>query len=220
MTERHGKYIVIEGHDGTGKSSQVQRIQKALLKHGIESVELSEPAKDPADGGPDEVQIADAIRSVIKNGSLQRDAITNLFLFSASRHELWHQKAIPALKMGKWVVAARNYYSTLAYQGYGEGLDLQLIKDMTAVATDERYMSPDIAIVLDLDDEQTRLERIKSRGPLDNPDTFESKGDDFQRRVKDAYLEIAHTHGIPVLSASKSIPEVTNDIWSTIEPQL
>ena len=72
-------------------------------------------------------------------------------------------------------MASRNYYSTLAYQGYGEGIDKDLIVNLTRAATDEQYMTPDLAMVLSLDDEQERLSRINSRGELENPDTFEVK---------------------------------------------
>src|SRR5680860_1336148 len=103
-----GKYVVIEGHDGTGKSTQVSLIRQRLLQHDVESIEFHEPAGSP---------IADAIRNVIKDGNLERDATTNLFLFSAARHEIWKTQALPALELGKWVIASRNYYSSLAYQG-------------------------------------------------------------------------------------------------------
>ena len=218
MTEQYGKYVVIEGHDGTGKTTQIDRIRKKLSENSISSIELHEPANEKS--ANEQVIIAQEIRRIIKNGSLHRDAMTNLFLFSAARHELWQQSALPALQRGEWVVAARNYYSTLAYQGYGEGLDLDVIHSMTRTATDQRYMNPDIAIILDLDDETVRNERISSRGTLENPDTFESKGNDFQLSVKDAYLDIAKNYDIPVLSASKSKSEVTDNIWKIIEQKL
>lgn len=206
-----GKYIVIEGHDGTGKSTQVTAIRAKLKDLGIDSVEFHEP-----DGTP----VADEIRNLIKNGALERDGMTNLLLFSASRHDIWTKKALPALTEGKWVVASRNYFSTLAYQGYGEGASLNDILNITLVATDEHYMKPDIAVILNLDDEAERKKRIGARGELANPDTFESKGDDFQSRVKDAYVAIANERAIPIVSASQPIDDVTNDIWDVIQPSL
>lgn len=206
-----GKYIVIEGHDGTGKSTQVAAVRSKLQNLGIESVEFHEP-----DGTP----IADEIRNLIKNGTLQRDSMTNLLLFSASRHDIWTKKAQPALAEGKWVVASRNYFSTLAYQGYGEGANLADILTITLIATDEHYMKPDIAVILDLHDEAERKKRINKRGELTNPDTFESKGDDFQIRVKNAYISIATERNIPIVSASQPIEDVTNDIWAIIKPFL
>lgn len=206
---KHGKYVVIEGHDGTGKSTQVSLIRQRLLKHNIDSVEFHEPAGNP---------MADAIRNVIKNGSLNRDAMTNLLLFSAARHEIWQKLAINELKKGKWVVASRNYYSTLAYQGYGEGLDLKIIENITLQSTDNRYMNPDIAIILDMDDEKERIKRISTRGELENPDTFESKDNYFQKKVKNAYMKIAKTRNIPIISANQTIDEMTDEIWKHIKP--
>lgn len=204
-----GKYVVIEGHDGTGKSTQVGIIRKKLQDIGIESIEFHEPEGSP---------IADAIRTVIKNGELPRDGMTNLLLFSAARHDIWTKQALPALQEGKWVIASRNYYSTLAYQGYGEGLDVQVISDTTRIATDDQYMNPDIAVILDLDDEEERKKRISARGDLSSPDTFESMGDDFQAKVKNGYLEIAQVRNIPIISAAQDINRVATEIWQLVKP--
>lgn len=206
-----GKYIVIEGHDGTGKSTQVESIRQRLKERGIASIEFHEPQGTP---------MADAIRTIIKNGVLARDEMTNLLLFSAARHEIWHEFALPALQQGTWVVASRNYYSTLAYQGYGEGLDRTLITDITRMATDERYLQPDIAVILNLNDEQERKNRIHNRGELTGQDTFESKGSDFQTKVHQGYLEIASAHNLPIIAADQPIAQVTDAIWQLIEPQL
>lgn len=204
-----GKYVVIEGHDGTGKSTQVKLVRERLKQQGIDSIEFHEPEGSP---------IADEIRTVIKNSTLPRDGTTNLLLFSAARHDIWFRQALPALQEGKWVVASRNYYSTLAYQGYGEGLDTEIISATTRIATDDQYLKPDIAIILDLDDEKERLARIANRGELEHPDTFESKGDEFQSNVKHGYLTIAKTHTLPIISASQSIDAVQKEIWRLIEP--
>ena len=80
------------------------------------------------------------------------------------------------------------------------------------------YLKPDIAVILNLDDETERKKRIGERGELENPDTFESKGDDFQSRVKDAYVAIASERDLPIVSASQPIDAVTQDIWSIIKP--
>ncbi len=203
-----GRYIVIEGHDGTGKSTQVSEIRKKLLDRGIDSIEFHEPAGS---------SIADAIRTIIKNGDLERDALTNMLLFNAARHDIWTNKAIPALKNGKWVITARNFYSTLAYQGYGEGLDLDLIETVTHLSTDERYMNPDFATILDLDDETERARRIGERGKLNNPDTFESKNNTFQSIVRMGYMKIAQNRKIPIISANHTVDKVTDKLWLYIK---
>lgn len=204
-----GKYIVIEGHDGTGKSTQAELIRERLQKEGIDSIEFHEPAGVP---------IADAIRTVIKNGSLERDGETNLLLFTAARHEIW-KRAEKELTLGKWIVSARNYYSSLAYQGYGEGLSLDLITDTMRTFTSDHYLNPDIAIILNIDD-QVRKGRISERGELENPDTFESRDSDFQSKVNNGYIQIASTYSLPIIDAGQSIDQVTDEIWQYITPLL
>lgn len=201
MTQR-GKYIVIEGNDGTGKSTQVELLRAHLNNTGIESIEIHEP-----DGTP----VASAIRDIIKNGSLSRSPETNLLLFTASRNELWHH-AKEQLEKGKWVIAARNYFSTLAYQGYGEGINRELITSLTRQFTDEAYMSPDLAVILSLEDEKERERRIGQRGSLQNPDTFESKDTSFQQRVNSGYLAVAKEYGLPVISALQSPEAISAEI--------
>ncbi|MCA9335077.1 dTMP kinase [Candidatus Saccharibacteria bacterium] len=219
MSEQTGRYIVIEGHDGTGKSTQVDILRERLATYSIDSVEFSEPALDPKDGNED-ILIADALRTIIKNGTLERNPLTDLFLFSAARHEKWHRKAIPALALGKWVIASRNYYSTEAYQGYGKGLDLNLIHAQTLLATDERYMQPDIAVILNLENETERQRRIDSRGELETPDAFESLGNDFQSRVQQAYPHIAERYAVPIISAVGTPATVSKKIWAVIKPHI
>lgn len=206
-----GKYIVIEGTDGTGKSTQVGLLRETLSEQGIESVEFHEPEGVP---------IANEIRTIIKNGELQRDGMTNLLLFTAARHEIWQQKALPALKLGIWVVAARNYYSTIAYQGHGEGLDIGLITETTERFTDSLYMKPDLSLILTLNNETERLNRISQRGELEKPDTFESRNNDFQQAVMDGYEAIAHTFNLKTIDATNSIDEVEQAIFTEIQSLL
>jgi dTMP kinase len=207
--DKQGRYIVIEGHDGTGKSTQVELIRDWLkTEHEIDSIEFHEPAGSP---------IADEIRTILKNGSLERDGTTNMLLFTAARHDIWETRAKTALKVGKWVVAARSYLSTLAYQGYGEGLDLNLIKQISEISLDQNYLNPDYEFILDLDNENERFDRINQRGELENKDTFESKSDDFQERVRQGYLQIAADRNIPVISANQTPEEISQQIRTMID---
>jgi dTMP kinase len=202
-----GKYVVIEGHDGTGKSTQVTLLRETLHKAGIESIEFHEPEGIP---------IANEIRTIIKNGTLPRDAKTNLLLFTAARHELWNH-AQHAIDRGLWVIASRNYYSTLAYQGYGEGLDIDVILQTTATFTDDLYMHPDLAVILSLDNEAERSQRITRRGQHAAPDTFESRDAVFQAAVQSGYLAIAHDYSLPVISASQPKEVIAAAIYKLLE---
>ena len=219
MKETNGRYIVIEGNDGTGKSTQVERLASYIQGNGDEAVVVEEPGSDdPAKSTP----VANYLRSVIKDGSLQRDPEINLALFSAARRELWQNKIAPALGRGATVLSARNYFSTLAYQGKGEGLSEKLIIDKTRLSTDERYMHPDEMVILTLDDEIERSRRILDRGVLETPDTFESKDANFQARVNTAYNTLAVEHGIRTVSCidgahKKSIDEIQAEIRGLLD---
>ncbi len=207
-----GKYIVIEGHDGTGKSTQVDMLRDYLNnEHHIDTEEIHEPAGVP---------IADELRAIIKNGELQRDATTNLLLFTAARREIYRQKIAPALDRGAWVLAARNWISTVAYQGYGEGLDPDKIEQITREFTDPLYLKPDKTVLLNLADESERFNRIDQRGDLEKPDTFESRDEAFQQAVKNGYIKVAQQHSFQVIDASQTISHVHEEIVKTIQPLL
>lgn len=197
-----GRYIVIEGNDGTGKSTQAELLAKWLHdEKGIDSFVTHEP---------DGLGISAEIRKLIKNGEFDRDGETNLLLFTASRHEIW-RRARRELEAGKWVISARNYLSTLAYQGYGEGIDRQKIIDATRQFTDETYMQPDLTVVLTLADAE-REKRIAERGELETKDTFESRTSNFQAKVNAGYEQIAADFGYPIIDASRSIDDIQAEI--------
>lgn len=199
-----GKYIVIEGNDGTGKSTQVAKLAEYFRACGQTVCVVEEPGSDdPEKSTP----IANELRNVIKNGDLARSSAVNVALFSAARRELWREKIQPALQRGEIVLSARNYISTLVYQGRGEGYDESEILRLTKLFTDERYLRPDIMIILSLSHDK-REGRIAMRGELKNPDTFESRGQDFQEKVDDGYLEIAKDYDIAVVLADGNVEEV------------
>ena len=214
-----GTYIVIEGHDGTGKTTQVALLKDYFTSKGREVVIIEEPGSDdPKKSTP----VANYLRSIIKNGTLERAPEINIALFSAARRELWQQKIAPALQRGAVVLASRNYLSTIAYQGYGEGADIAHIREVTALFTNEQYMKPDSTVILTLDDTRERTARIAKRGALKNPDTFESKDDNFQQRVNDAYRAIAHEQQLPVIECidkngrRKTIDEVQKELQTLL----
>lgn len=206
MPER-GKYVVIEGNDGTGKSTQVELLAEWLKEEkNIDSFIAHEPAGTP---------MADAIRTVIKDGSLPRDAFTDVLLFTAARHEIW-ARARQELALGRWVLSARNYLSTEAYQGHGDGVELDMIRDMTRQYVGEDYFNPDHTFILALTDEAERKQRITGRGELETPDTFEMRDQAFQDKVNAAYLQIANDHDITPIDAAQSIDIIQQHIRSNL----
>lgn len=190
-----GRYIVIEGNDGTGKSTQIRLLQTYFQKQGYSVVTIEEPGGGSAPTTP----AARYLRAVIKNRRLQRDPEINLALFSAARRELWQHSIAPALERDAVVLAARNYLSTLAYQGYGEGLDLDHIRETTALFTGARYMAPDHIVVLTMNDDAERKRRLAERSSSVRLDAFESRADDFQYRVNNGYAALARDMALPVV---------------------
>ena len=210
MAAERGKYIVIEGPDGTGKTTQADILQKYLEAKDIQVIHIKEPGGSP---------VSEAIRTVLLDSTLERTPMTNILLFTANRHELWQSVIQPALRSGTWVIATRNYWSTLAYQGYGEGMDASIISAVTSAFTSKAYMQPDFACILTLDNPTTGPQRVAQRGKLNTPDTFESKDSDFQQRVSEGYVAIAAAYDIPTICAQQSIAAVASEIATRIDAQ-
>ena len=197
MTQHQGNYVVIEGIDGTGKSTQVELLAKHYQSQGYVVTVVEEPSSDNL---AQTTPIAHYLRTIIKNGNLRRDPEINLALLSAARHELWEHIIQPALERGETVLASRNYFSTLAYQGYGEGLSQEHIRHITGLFTSQRYLTPDYLIILTLNDEKERMHRIQQRGtPTTAPDIFETQEKDFQQRVHTGYRMLAKDYQVPII---------------------
>ncbi len=190
-------YIVIEGQDGTGKSTQAKMLAEHFEKQGREVVILEEPDGD--------LPQAHDLHDMILTRGYNLEPMTNVLLFTAARVELWKKIAEPVLKRGGIVISARNYWSTLAYQGYGEGVSRSKIIKITKETLPEKYFTPDYGFILTVSD-AVRLARQKSRGKA--TETFEAKPDDFQQKVNAAYPRIAKDFNLHLIDASGTIPEI------------
>ncbi|MBQ6593612.1 dTMP kinase [Candidatus Saccharibacteria bacterium] len=192
-------YIVIEGQDGTGKSTQVRLLKEYYEKQNKEVAVMDEPDGD--------LEVAHDIHDllVVRGKQYNMEPMTNVLLFTAARSELWRKIAEPVLKRDGIVISARNYWSTLAYQGYGEGVSKSKIIKITHEALPDKYCKPDKSFILTVSD-KIRLERQGERGKA--IETFEAKPDDFQQRVNAAYPKIAKEFDVPVIDASGTIDEV------------
>lgn len=199
-------YIVIEGQDGTGKSTQAELLKKHFEEQGREVVMLEEPDGD--------LPQAHDLHDMILTRGYDLEPLTNVLLFTAARVELWRKIAEPVLKRGGIVISARNYWSTLAYQGYGEGVSRSKIIKITKDTLPEKYFTPDYGFILTVPDE-VRLARQKERGKA--KETFEVKPDDFQQRVNAAYPRIAKDFNLHLLDASGTIEEIFSTILDKIK---
>ena len=204
---KRGFYIVGEGNDGTGKSTQIKLLAKHIEKEfGLEVLVISEPGGTP---------IAEEIRHIIKNGSLERSAVTNLLLFTTCRYEVWFNEALPVLDRGGVVLSARNYLSSVVYQGLAEGLGSDYVRQVTAAFMDRRYMEPDLTVILSLEDD-TRRTRLNQRGAAKNPDTFEIRDDDFQEKINQGYAGLVESDGFAEVDASRTIEQVQRSLRKVV----
>lgn len=190
-------YIVIEGQDGTGKSTQAELLKEHYEAQGREVVVLEEPDGD--------LPQAHDLHDLILTRGYNLEPLTNVLLFTAARVELWRKIAEPVLKRGGIVISARNYWSTLAYQGYAEGISRSKIIRLTKESLPEKYYQPDYGFILTVSD-SVRLARQTSRGKA--TETFEAKPSAFQQKVNAAYPKIAHDFNLTLIDASGTIEEI------------
>ena len=198
-------YIVIEGQDGTGKSTQAELLKQHYEAQGKEVVMLEEPDGD--------LPQAHDLHDMILTRGYDLAPLTNVLLFTAARVELWQKIAAPVLRRGGIVISARNYWSTLAYQGYGEGVSRSKIIRLTKDTLPEKYFTPDYGFILTVSD-AVRLARQKDRGKA--AETFEQKPDTFQQKVNSAYPHIAKDFNLTLIDASGTIDEVFATILAKI----
>jgi dTMP kinase len=162
-------FIVFEGIDGAGKTTLSRELYKFLIRKGIKAVWT----REPYDGG---------IRNLLLSRELSPWEETFLFLTDRGLHV--RNFIMPHLQEGYTVIADRFYLSTLAYQGFGRGLDLELLKRLNGEVT--RGIKPDITFLIDLPVELA-LKRLQNRGG--NRDRFERE--DFLRKVREGFLKLA-----------------------------
>jgi dTMP kinase len=173
-----GPFVVLEGVEGAGKTTQARLLANWLGEQGFEVVSTREP------GG---TAVGEAVRAVLLDrAELDIPAETELLLMLAARTAFVRQVVRPALARGAAVVADRFSLSTLAYQGYGRGLDLAEVRRLDAFA--RGGLEPDVTVLLDLAPEEgVRRQRVAGKGR----DRMERAGEDFHARVSAGYRELA-----------------------------
>lgn len=197
-----GRYVVLEGGEGVGKTTQAELLAARLRATGVAVEVVREPGGDP---------FAEAGRELLL-GDLPRTGEAEVLLFNALRAQVLLTRVLPALERDTWVVSDRSRLSTLAYQGYGRGVNIDWTR---AVCADTVALCPaDLELVLQADETivQARRER---RGVTDQ---FERLDDAFHQRVVAGYLTEAAAAGIDVVDASGSPAEVAEAIWARVQP--
>jgi len=205
-----GKFITFEGGEGCGKSTQVRRLAATLEARGIKVLLTREP------GG---TYLAEEIRRLIKDQSSDPPCDrAELLLFLAARAQLVRTVIRPALEAGTWVVSDRFSDSTIAYQGYGRGLPLDVLGAANAFACEG--LRPDLTLLLDVAPETARARREgREQATHTSADRIESAGDAFHARLREGFFELAKAEPdrIVTIDANGTVEEVWEGIWKSMQ---
>jgi dTMP kinase len=187
------RFIVFEGLDGSGKTTQLNRFAGACRDQGLAIELVREPGGTPA---------GERIRDLLLHGP-EMDVMCEMLLYMAARAQLCRDVIRPALEAGRLVIADRFVQSTLAYQGAGGGVDEDDIREIARIATGG--VTPDLVVIFDVDDAtaQSRLGGQRDR--------MESKGDPFRARVRAGYL--AQADAAPERHAVIDAAGPEDDVW-------
>jgi len=205
---KRGLFITIEGGEGVGKSTNIEFIKSTLEAQGIECIVTREPGGTP---------LAEEIREVlIKNREEQVVSETELLLMFAARAQHLHQKILPALESGVWVISDRFTDATYAYQSGGRGVPVEKVALLESFVQGE--LRPDLTLLLDAPIE-VGMARAKSRGKLDR---FEEEQAAFFNKVRDNYLSRAkvETQRFKIIDATQSLESVQADIAEQLKKTL
>lgn len=197
------RFVVLEGGDATGKSTQVKRLATRLREAGHEVVTTFEPGATP---------LGARLRALVLDVDADVDPVAEALLMAADRAEHVSEIVRPALARGAWVVSDRYVPSSLAYQGVGRGLGVAEIEQLNALAT--AGLEPDLVVVLDLapDAARRRLGTVRDR--------LEAEDDAFARAVHEAYRHLASVRGWPIVDADDTPDAVAAAVWSIVRDGL
>jgi dTMP kinase len=197
---------VLEGPEGAGKSTQLQLLASRLAALGRQPVLTREP------GG---TQAGDAIRAVLLDPEQRIEPLAEFLLYSASRAQLVAEVIAPALEAGHDVISDRFTGASVAYQGYGRGLDLDLIASVNARVT--HGLTPDLTVLLDIDP-AAGLVRAAARS---GHDRLEAEGLAFHERVRSGFVAHAATRADwLVVDGAATMSAVAEIVWGAVEPLL
>lgn len=205
-----GIFITLEGGEGTGKSTQIKLLQQALADSGVSVITTREP------GGTDQ---AERIRNLlVQSDGGNFDPQTEALLLFAARREHLVKKIWPALEQGQWVISDRFADSTRAFQGYGMGLDMQVIENLyQSVAGD---FQPDLTFIFDIDPEvglKRSMKRLADSALTE--DRYERMGLPFHTRLRNGFLEIAkkHPQRCVVIDATQDVQTIHQQVMKVVE---
>ena len=208
------RFITFEGGDGTGKSTQIKVLERHLAACGRSFVSTREPGGTP---------LGKLIRqALLEVGKQPIGSPTELFLYLADRAQHVQDVILPALDSAKLVLCDRYTDSTLAYQGYGRGIDLEVLRELNRIA--DRGVKPDLTLLFDCPVElglSRTAKRLAEEGE-GREDRFEREKVEFHERVRAGFLALARAEPerFRIIDASRSVVEVTQEIKSIVDREL
>jgi dTMP kinase len=231
MDAETGRFIVFEGTEGVGKSTQLKLLQQWLIDSGwmahVQQNLLPEIPPVIITRQPGGTDLGQRLRGLLLDSALTQaqglPSITELLLYAADRAQHVHTTLKPALKRGSLILCDRYMASTVAYQGYGRGLDLGLIGQLNAIATDG--LVPDLTLWLDLDVQQG-LNRARQRplavDELEGQDRMEAAALSFHQRVQRGFAAQAQANPLRMIriDAAFSAEQVAAQIQTVMEQHL
>lgn len=192
-----GKFIVLEGPDRCGKSTQAKLLYNYLLEKGFDVVLTREPGGTPT---------AEKIRQILLEPELDVRPMAELLLYEASRAQHTQEKIIPALQEGKIVLCERYTMSTCAYQGYARGLDLKIIETLNQIAT--TGIKPDLTLVFLMSDKY-----FSSRGEYLFSDRLEREDQEFRQNMRQGYKNLVErTENAYLLNADADVDGIHGQV--------
>ncbi len=198
-----GRFVVLEGGDGSGKSTQSARLAAALRAHGLTVRETFEPGAGAAGA---------VIRDLLLHGPETVTPIAEALLMAADRAQHVATEIEPALARGEWVVCDRYVPSSLVYQGVVRALGVDVVEQLSTVATGG--LAPDLVIVLDVDDD------VAASRQGAEPDRLEREGVQFHAAVRQAYRDLAPARGWIVVDANGPIDDVGAAVAASVDQLL
>lgn len=197
-----GKFIVLEGPDRCGKSTQAKLLYNHLLERGFDVVLTREPGGTPT---------AEKIRQIVLEPGLDVRPVAELLLYEASRAQHTQEKIIPALQEGKVVICERYTMSTCAYQGYARGLDLNMIDTLNQIAT--TGLKPDLTLVFLMSDKY-----FSSRGEYLFSDRLEREDREFRQNMRHGYKMLAaRTENAYLMDADADVDAIRAQVIELLE---
>ena len=199
-----GRFITFEGGEGSGKTTQLERLAARLRASGCDPLVTREPGGTP---------VSEAIRAILLDAAESPTPLCEALLMEAARAHLVERAIRPALAAGRWVLCDRYGDSTLAYQGGGRGLDTALLEGLNRAATGG--LEPDLTLLYDLDPEIGVARRHQGSAPTNRLDREPL---DFHARVRSRYLDLAAREPLRwrVLDATLPLEELERQAWDAL----